>query len=110
VNHNLLRIAQEASTNAFRHARARRISIRLEYGGQEVSLEITDDGVGFRPAEVLKNNDGHLGLRGMRARAKKLRGTLEIASEPGEGARLRVVVPATKEQATPENAEAKHDS
>jgi signal transduction histidine kinase len=110
MNHNLLRIAQEASTNAFRHARARRISIRLDYGAQEVALEIADDGVGFRSADVLKNNDGHLGLRGMRARAKKLRGTLEIASAPGEGSRIRVVVPATQEQATPENAEAKHDS
>ncbi len=104
VNHNLLRIAQEASTNAFRHARARRIFIRLEYGAGVVSLEIADDGVGFRPADVLRNNDGHLGLRGMRTRAKKLRGTLEIASAPGEGARLRVVVPAAAGQPISDDA------
>src|SRR6185503_17891179 len=80
ANHNLLRIAQEATTNAFRHAKASRIAIRLEYGAENVTLEISDDGCGFSPDEVLQDRSGHLGLRGIRTRAKKLRASLAIES------------------------------
>lgn len=94
TNHNLLRIAQEATTNALRHAAAKHIVIRLEYGPETVALEITDDGIGFSPDDVLKKQGGHFGLRGIRARAKKLKGQLIIRSAPNQGATVRVVVPA----------------
>jgi len=92
INHNLLRIAQEATTNAFRHAKAKRITIRLEYQPKQVTLVISDDGVGFRPNDVLQSHRGHLGIPGMRARVKKLKGTLDIDSAPGEGTSIRVAV------------------
>ncbi|ACB76510.1 sensor histidine kinase [Opitutus terrae] len=93
VNHNLLRIAQEATTNAFRHARARRISVQLEFRTDAVALGIADDGVGFRPGEVLQDRTGHLGLRGIRTRVKRLGGTLAIESQPGQGTAMQIVVP-----------------
>ena len=95
VNHNLLRVAQEATNNAFRHARATRIQIKLTYTAESTVLEIQDDGIGFRPGEVLQERVGHLGLRGIRARVKKLHGQLAIESASGEGALVRVVVPRT---------------
>ena len=97
INHNLLRIAQEATTNAFRHADAQKISIRLEYDGAAgtVSLEIADDGIGFCAEEVLKKTTGHFGLIGIRARARRIDGELVIRSSPDQGTSIRVVAPIT---------------
>lgn len=106
INHNLLRIAQEATTNAARHANAQRISIRLSYDAEAVSLEISDDGIGFQPGEVLQDKSGHLGLRGIRTRVKKLQGRLTIDSAPGQGTSLRIVVPLTAQRSSSNHAEA----
>lgn len=95
INHNLLRMAQEAATNALRHAQAKRIDIRLFFTPADVALEISDDGAGFVLDEVLREKAGHLGLRGIQARAKKLQGTLTIKSEVGHGTIIRTVVPTT---------------
>jgi signal transduction histidine kinase len=95
VNHHLLRIAQEATTNAFRHAHAQRISIRLDYEPDLVALVVADNGVGFRPDDVLHKGTGHLGLRGIRTRVKKIAGELTIESMPEAGTTIRVVVPLT---------------
>ncbi|HEX2860458.1 MAG TPA: sensor histidine kinase [Lacunisphaera sp.] len=89
---HLLRIAQEATTNALRHAGAQEIIIRLDYQPEAVVLAIRDDGTGFQPESVL-NQAGHFGLRGIRTRVKKLRGTLAITSADGEGTTLQVHVP-----------------
>lgn len=95
INHNLFRIAQEATTNAFRHANAKKISIRLEYGSEAdtVALEVVDDGIGFCTDDVLLKSTGHLGLRGIRVRAKKIGGTLNITSAPHAGTSIRIEVP-----------------
>ncbi|PTY07092.1 sensor histidine kinase [Opitutaceae bacterium EW11] len=93
INHNLLRVAQEATTNAFRHAKADRISIQLEYGQDSVSLKIVDDGIGFRPNEVLQDRTGHLGLRGIRTRVKRMGGRLTIDSQPQQGTSVCITVP-----------------
>ena len=107
TNHNLLRIAQEATTNALRHAEAKRITIRLDYGLDAVCLDIADDGIGFFPDYVLEKQGGHFGLRGIRARAKKLRGELTIRSAPNEGATVRVEVPIGSHKETLINVESK---
>lgn len=90
--HHLLRIAQEASTNAVRHAHARQLSIALDYRADSVSLRITDDGEGFAPEDAM-NKLGHFGLRGMGGRAQKIGGALTITSAPGAGTTVLVVVP-----------------
>lgn len=92
TKHHLLRIAQEAITNAVRHAAARVIAITLAYEATAVSLEIRDDGNGFVPSEVLTKGIGHFGLRGLRGRAGKIGGELDIRSAPGHGTTVRVTV------------------
>lgn len=95
TKHHLLRIGQEAITNAVRHAHAQRIVIRLEYRPDAVTLSISDDGCGFDAPEVLANGLGHFGLRGLRGRAEKIGGELQIDSAPGKGTTIRVTAPAS---------------
>ncbi|PTY06112.1 sensor histidine kinase [Opitutaceae bacterium EW11] len=105
LQHNLLRIAQEAITNAVRHANATRIAIQLDYAADAVNLTISDDGAGFRAEEVLSNKRGHFGLRGLHGRAKRLGGRIEIQSAPGKGTRIHVVVPLGANPSSPSHAE-----
>jgi len=93
IQHNLLRIAQEAITNAVRHAGPSVIAVRLEYLPDAIALTVIDDGVGFRPEDVLANGIGHFGLRGLRGRANKIGGRLRIESSPENGASIEIVVP-----------------
>jgi signal transduction histidine kinase len=100
VKHDLLRIAQEALTNAVRHAEPTHVTLRLTYDVDDVELTVTDDGKGFDPAAVLSHGIGHFGLRGLRGRAQKIGGHLDIESTPGLGTCIKVRV-ATHEQRVP---------
>jgi signal transduction histidine kinase len=82
----LYRIAQEALHNAVKHALAGSVRIRLVCDSGHITLEISDDGVGFDPTEDFP---GHLGLRSMRERVSRLGGTLELETRKGEGTRIR---------------------
>jgi signal transduction histidine kinase len=93
VEHHLLRIAQEAITNAVKHASASRLEVVLSFGPSGVQLAICDDGRGFDPGAVLNSNFGHFGLPSFRGRASKIGGTVEIISRPGAGTRIVVHVP-----------------
>jgi signal transduction histidine kinase len=93
MQHHLLRIAQEAITNSVRHAAPNTIVIRLEYQADTISLTVMDDGMGFYPDDVLVKSIGHFGLRGLRGRANKIGGKLQIESSPGRGTSISVVVP-----------------
>lgn len=90
-----LRIAQEALTNARRHAHARRIRLSLRWENGEGILEVADDGVGFNP-EALPPTA--FGLRMMQERAERLGGALEIHSAPGQGTRIRLRWPKASER------------
>jgi signal transduction histidine kinase len=90
VKQALYRIGQEALWNAVKHARPRRIDVRLEAREDSVDLEIADDGVGFDPNGSFP---GHLGLRSMHERATGTGGSLEIVSARGRGTRVVVRVP-----------------
>ncbi len=90
----LFRIAQEALTNALRHARARSVRFGLVYGPADVTLLVQDDGAGFDQAQIDQAGElGHGGLRGMAERAHLLGGTLELDSTPGWGTRVRASIP-----------------
>ncbi len=84
------RIAQEALINTVKHARARRVGLRLADGGEELVLEVADDGIGF---ETAGSFPGHLGLRSMRERAANLRGTFDVESAPAHGTTIRARIP-----------------
>src|SRR6267154_490628 len=86
---NLLRIGQEALTNAIRHGHARRIVMELEFSDDAVLLRLTDDGRGFDAKSAF---DG-LGLAGIRARVSSMGGQLSIHSAAGSGATISVSVP-----------------
>lgn len=88
----LYRIAQEALTNALKHARCRHVELRLSERPKAVELEIRDDGAGF---DVHGSHAGRagIGLRTMRYRAARAGGALEVRSAPGHGTRVRVLVP-----------------
>lgn len=91
VEEALYRIAQEALNNAFKHARARSIALTLRREGDDVVLEVADDGIGFDPAQL--QHAGGVGLHSMAERAAQIGARLEIASTPGAGTRVRVLVP-----------------
>ena len=93
IEHNLLRIAQEATTNALQHAAARSIRIELRFDRYQVRVRLSDDGCGFDPDAVLRTQNEHLGLVGMRERAEELEGTLDVRSTPGNGTEVIVDVP-----------------
>lgn len=80
------RIIQEALTNVTRHARAHEVTVHLGYGGEGVTIEVTDDGVGGRA------NPGN-GISGMRERARALGGTVEAGPRPGGGFRVLARLP-----------------
>lgn len=86
----LLRVCQEALANVRKHAAAREVSVRLDYGADTVRPEVSDDGSGFDGASV---NDGY-GLRGMRERVSQVGGTVLVRSAPGAGTTVCADVPA----------------
>ena len=89
----LLRVAQEALANIAKHARATRVGITLSYMGDEVVLDIRDDGEGFAVGATLADVSGGFGLESMQQRMVQLGGTLEIESEPGYGTAISARVP-----------------
>ncbi|MCF3965012.1 sensor histidine kinase [Streptomyces fuscigenes] len=90
----LLRVAQEALANVERHAEAQRVGVTLSYMGDEVTLDVRDDGAGFDPlAAARRTGTGGFGLPGMRARVERIAGTLSVESERGGGTAVSARVP-----------------
>lgn len=89
----VLRVIQEAMTNARRHGRATTIAIEVERGEDDVLVTVTDDGGGFDPTTLKANGDGHFGLGFMRERMTQIAGDVTIDSRPGAGTRVRLTAP-----------------
>ncbi|WP_318207800.1 MULTISPECIES: sensor histidine kinase [unclassified Streptomyces] len=91
----LLRIAQEALSNAARHAGATRAGVTLSYMGDEITLDVRDDGRGFDPLALPERGStgGGFGLDGMRARAERLAGSVTVETALGEGTAISARVP-----------------
>jgi signal transduction histidine kinase len=86
---DLLRVAQEAVTNAARHAGARNVALELRYDPAAVELRVNDDGHGFpadRPA--VRTDGGGFGLTAMRERLERHGGELGVHSTAGVGTEL----------------------
>jgi signal transduction histidine kinase len=90
IRQDLLRIAQEAISNAMRHARATTISVILRPDPPNLILEVRDNGSGM--AGKAQSSEG-FGLANMRARVKKLNGSLKIQTARNRGTRIIVSVP-----------------
>jgi ligand-binding sensor domain-containing protein len=97
VEHNLLRIAQEAVTNVLNHADASTIWLRLRMEPDRLFLTIDDNGCGFELSGAFATEGGHFGLLGMRERAERLGGELDLSSELGVGTHVKVSIPLSSE-------------
>jgi signal transduction histidine kinase len=85
VGTNILRVLQEALTNARRHSGAGEVLVSLRLEGDDLLAEVSDDGRGSDPEAP-----AGIGLKSMRERAAALGGKIEVESEPGEGTRVRL--------------------
>lgn len=92
----LYRVAQEALNNALKHAAPTRVTVCVRAKGDQVELEVIDNGKGFDPYSV--GDKGGMGLVNIRERVEKLGGTLEILSRPAEGTDVRVVISGRMQQ------------
>ncbi len=90
IEDNLLRIGQEALTNAVKHSQPTTLEIQLQVTSREVCLTIGDNGCGMTDPEIM---EGHFGLVGMRERTERIGGQLQIRSTPGQGCTVYVRVP-----------------
>ncbi len=84
-------VAREALNNTLKHAGAENVWVTLQRAPGEAWLEVRDDGCGFDP-EAARSRGG-LGLRSMEERAAAVGSTLEVASSPGHGTRVRIACP-----------------
>ncbi len=90
----LFRVAQEALTNARKHAGVREARVELFRENGSVRLRVKDEGRGFDPERLLKAGPGErVGLAGMQERIALLGGSFELWSRPGEGTAVTVEVP-----------------
>jgi signal transduction histidine kinase/ligand-binding sensor domain-containing protein len=103
VEHNLLRVCQEALSNAVRHGSPRHLRVDLRYGEVDLTVRVEDDGSGFEPAQTRALKHGHFGLIIMQERMQRFGGTVMLTSEPGKGTVMEATVPvrlALKETVT----------
>ena len=91
VQEELYWIAQEALNNSLKHANASSVVVRVSADERQVALRVTDNGHGFDPTGTC--HPGGLGLTSMRERAGRLKGTLTVTSEPGQGTTVSVEAP-----------------
>ena len=85
---HMLRMLQEALANVLKHARASRVGVMLNFSTQSLVIEVTDDGIGFDPAQARSGR----GLNNMLIRARKL-GASCVISHPATGTCVRIVIP-----------------
>ncbi len=95
VEDELLRIGQEAITNAVRHADSKHIHVELAFGARKLRLVVADDGCGFTASPDSGSSNGHFGLEGMRERAEQIKATIQVDSVKGKGTKVIVEAPLT---------------
>jgi signal transduction histidine kinase len=94
----VFRIAQEALRNIAKHANASRVDVNLkDLGDGRIELTISDNGVGFDPAEP---HPGHYGVEGIREQAQMIDADLDLCSAPGRGATVRLTLRVGPEMRT----------
>jgi signal transduction histidine kinase len=93
VAFQLLRIVQEALTNARKHAQAQLLCVCLDHRDGNVAIMIQDDGQGFDLERLYESEGLSFGLWFMRWRAESIGGRLEVQSNPAQGTCVTVLVP-----------------
>jgi signal transduction histidine kinase len=90
--HGILRVAQEALNNVSKHAGVEQAQVNLTFAPDQVLLVVSDLGAGFDPGG-LDGGEAHVGLQSMQERVEALHGQLFVESQPGQGTRVRAVLP-----------------
>jgi signal transduction histidine kinase len=103
IEHNLLRVTQEALANALKHSGANKIMVTLSYEPSRLQLRICDDGKGFDFHAVGQPDDGHFGLLDIRERAEKIGAEFSLASSPGKGTQIALLISEATDAHTPED-------
>ena len=93
IQNEIYRIGREALVNAFCHSGAKRVELELEYSESELHMRIRDNGCGIEPRVLEKGRPGHWGLTGMRERATRIGGLLEILSSATAGTEVQLSLP-----------------
>jgi signal transduction histidine kinase len=93
VTHHLRMIAQEAITNALKHAQATEITLHLSANPMQLTLRITDNGHGFNPTAATTGKPGHFGCMGIRERARKVGAEVRWDSTEGKGTSVCLSLP-----------------
>jgi signal transduction histidine kinase len=93
VWHEIYRIGREALVNAFSHSRAKCIEFQLEYADSDLRMRVRDNGRGINPEVLQTGRNGHWGLAGMRERATRIGGLLEISSSEAAGTEIQLSIP-----------------
>jgi len=93
VRDEVYRIGREAVVNAFRHSRAKNITVEVSYLENHLRLLITDDGCGINPDVLKSGREGHWGLSGMRERSERIKARLKVRSRVGSGTEVELCVP-----------------
>ncbi|HET7624474.1 MAG TPA: histidine kinase [Verrucomicrobiae bacterium] len=91
IENDVLRVGQEAITNAAKHSGAKNIGVKMEFHEQQLRLTVSDDGCGFDPRNP-PSSEGGFGLMGMRERAAELKGELKIESSAEKGTKVVLTV------------------
>jgi signal transduction histidine kinase len=96
VRDEVYRICREALSNAFRHGYATHVEVKIIFSSNSFEVIVVDDGEGIDEVTQREGREGHFGLRGMQAHAKRIGASLSIDSKLGHGTKVRLQVKTTK--------------
>ncbi|MGV2287631.1 type IV pili methyl-accepting chemotaxis transducer N-terminal domain-containing protein [Trinickia sp. YCB016] len=94
----VLFILQETLSNVRKHAEAQHVDVKI-VNARDFLLVVEDDGQGYDPSEIAARGETHVGFHIMRERASRLNATLRLDSTPGRGARVELLLPASRRHA-----------
>jgi two-component system, NarL family, sensor histidine kinase LiaS len=101
IEDHIFRILQESLSNILRHAKAKRVEVKLSMIRNKIHFRVTDNGIGFSMDDSKKSSSYGMGL--MRERVAEIGGVLNVSSAPGHGTMIEVIVPLVQHNAEVRN-------